>query len=188
MTGVGEGRPAVFLDRDGTLIQEAVYLADPEGVVLVPGATAALQRLRDGGFALVVVTNQSGIARGLYRENQYHAVAARLDALLEEAGTPVDATLYCPHHGDFGSPCTCRKPDVGMHRKAAADLGLSLADSYYVGDKVSDVLPALELGGKGVLVRTGFGVDEEARLPAGVEVVDDISGAARLILAGGERR
>ncbi len=181
-------RPAVFLDRDGTLIQEAVYLSDPEGVVLVLGATGALRNLRDAGFALVVVTNQSGIARGLYTEDDYHAVAARLDALLDEAGTPIDATLYCPHHPDFGPPCACRKPDVGMHRKAAAELGLSLADSYYVGDKVSDVLPALALGGSGVLVRTGFGADEEVRLPAGVEVAEDIADAVRLILAAGEHR
>ena len=177
-------RRAVFLDRDGTLIEEGTYLSDPERVVLLPGAASALAELRDAGFALVVVTNQSGIARGLYGENEYHAVAQRLDDLLAEAGSSVDATMYCPHHPDFGPACECRKPATGMFRQAAAELGLDLADSYYVGDKALDVAPALELGGVGVLVRTGYGVDEAARVPAGTPVVDDLGGAARLILGG----
>ena len=178
-------RRAVFLDRDGTLIEEGIYLSDPERMVLLPGAASALSELRDAGFALVVVTNQSGIARGLYGENEYHAVAKRLDDLLAEAGSPVDATLYCPHHPDFGPQCDCRKPAIGMFRRAAAELGLTLADSYYVGDKALDVTPALELGGVGVLVRTGYGVEEAARVPAGTAVVDDLGGATRFILSGG---
>ena len=176
------GRPAVFLDRDGTLIEEKIYLADPDGVVLVPRATEALKALRDAGYALVIVTNQSGIARALYTEDDYRAVAIRLDEMLQEAGAPVDATRYCPHHPDFSEPCGCRKPGTGMYRDAAVALGLSLEDSYYLGHKVADVLPARELGGKGVLVRTGFGVDEEARVPEGVAVVDDLWAAAKLIL------
>ena len=179
---------AVFLDRDGTLIEEGTYLSDPERVVLLPGAASALSELRDAGFALVVVTNQSGIARGLYGENEYHAVAQRLDDLLAEAGSSVDATMYCPHHPDFGPACQCRKPATGMFRQAAAELGLDLADSYYVGDKALDVAPALELGGVGVLVRTGDGMDEAARVPAGTAVVDDLGGAARLILSGASSR
>ena len=177
-------RRAVFLDRDGTLIEEKVYVSEPEGVVLLPGTAAALSDLRDAGFALVVVTNQSGIARGLYSEDQYHAVAKRLDDVLAEAGSPVDATMYCPHHPDFGPACQCRKPATGMYRQAAAELGLSLADSYYVGDKVADVTPALELEGVGVLVRTGYGEEETARVPAGTVVVEDLVEAARLILSG----
>ena len=175
-------RRAIFLDRDGTLTEEKVYLSDPEGVVLLPGAAAALSDLRDGGFALVVVTNQSGIARGLYSEDEYHAVAKRLDDLLAEAGSPVDATMYCPHHPSSASPCQCRKPSTGMYRQAAAELGLDLVDSYYVGDKVPDITPAYELGGVGVLVRTGFGTEEAARVPAGTAVVADLAEAARLIL------
>ena len=177
-------RRAVFLDRDGTLIEEGIYLSDPERVVLLPGAAVALSELRAAGFALVVVTNQSGIARGLYGEAEYHAVAGRLDDVLAEANSPVDATLYCPHHPDFGPACECRKPATGMYRQAAAQLGLNLADSYYVGDRVLDVAPARELGGVGVLVRTGYGADEAARVPAGTAVVDDLGGAARLILSG----
>ncbi len=175
-------RPAVFLDRDGTLIEEMVYLADPERVVLLSGTAAALSDLREAGFTLVVVTNQSGIARGLYSETEYQAVAKRLDDLLAEAGSPVDATLYCPHHPDFGPACECRKPGTGMYRQAAAELGLDLANSYYVGDKVPDVTPALELGGVGVLVRTGYGANECALVPPGTAVVDDLAEASRLIL------
>jgi D-glycero-D-manno-heptose 1,7-bisphosphate phosphatase len=179
-------RRAVFLDRDGTLIEVEPYLSDPKRVVLLPGTAAALSDLRDAGFMLVVVTNQSGIARGLFSEDGYHAMAKRLDDVLAEAGSPVDATMFCPHHPDFGPACQCRKPATGMYRQAAAELGLNLADSYYVGDRVRDVAPARELGGVGVLVRTGYGADEAARVPAGTAVVDDLGGAARLILSGAQ--
>ena len=178
------GSGAVFIDRDGTLTEERSYMSDPDQVVLLPGAATALSDLREAGFKLVIVTNQSGIARGLYSEDEYHAVAKRLDDLLVEAGSPVDVTMYCPHHPDFGPACECRKPATGMYRQAAAELGIDLADSYYVGDKVADVTPAHELGGVGVLVRTGYGEEEAARAPAGTAVVEDLVEAARLILTG----
>jgi len=166
------------------LIEVEPYLSDPKRVVLLAGTAAALSDLRDAGFMLVVVTNQSGIARGLLSEDEYHAVAKRVDDVLAEAGSLVDATMYCPHHPDFGPACECRKPATGMYRHAAAQLGLNPADSYYVGDRVLDVAPARELGGVGVLVRTGYGADEAARVPAGTAVVDDLGRAARLILSG----
>ncbi len=175
-------RPAVFLDRDGTLIEQKDYLADPDGVVLIPGVTAALASLEAAGYAVVVITNQSGIARGLYGEPAYHAVAERLNRILAESGTPVDGTYYCPHHPDWSGPCECRKPGTGMYRQAAHDLGLDLAASWYVGDKLSDIVPAVELGGRGILVRTGYGRDYEPRLPAGMIAVDDLAAAARHIL------
>ena len=174
-------RPAVFVDRDGTLLEECHYLADPACVRLVPGAVHALASLRAGGFALVVVTNQSGIARGLYRLEDYHAVARRLEAVLAQAGVPVDGTYFCPHHPDFTGPCACRKPGVGLYVAAAGELGLDLRSSWYVGDKITDVLPALELGGKGILVRTGYGRDLEATVPGAVSVVNDLAAAAALI-------
>jgi D-glycero-D-manno-heptose 1,7-bisphosphate phosphatase len=176
-------RPAVFVDRDGTLIVERDYLADPAGVELVDGAAGALRALRGAGYALVVVTNQSGIARGLYTEDDYRRVAARLDHVLEERGVPVDGTYYCPHHPDFTGPCTCRKPGTGMYEQAARDLDLDLAASWYVGDKVADVLPALALGGRGILVRSGYGTEQEGDAPDAVTVVEDLGGAARLVLA-----
>ena len=176
-------RHAVFVDRDGTLIVERDYLADPTGVRLVPGAVGALASLRAAGFVLVVVTNQSGIARGLYRLEDYHAVAERLDAVLAEAGVSVDGTYFCPHHPDYTGPCRCRKPGVGMYVKAAGDLGLDLPASWYVGDKITDVLPALGLGGRGVLVRSGYGRELEGAAPGSVAVADDLTAAAGLILA-----
>jgi D,D-heptose 1,7-bisphosphate phosphatase len=183
------GRPAVFLDRDGTLIRDADYLADPEAVALLPGIVEALGVLREAGHALVVVTNQSGIARGLYTEAAYRRVAARLDELLAAAGVPLDATYHCPHHPDFTGHCPCRKPALGMYRDAARDLGLDLARSWYVGDKASDVLPALATGGRGVLVRTGYGAATESRgeLPDGVAVEDDLLAVARRVVANQAR-
>jgi D-glycero-D-manno-heptose 1,7-bisphosphate phosphatase len=178
-----ESRPAVFIDRDGTLLEECDYLADPERVRFLPGSLDALRRLRAAGFALVLVTNQSGIARGLYSERDYHAVQARVDALLARAGTPLDGTYYCPHHPDFTGPCDCRKPGTGMYRSAKRDLGIALGRSWFVGDKITDVLPAVALGGRGVLVRTGYGRQEERRKPPQAAVVDDLAAAADLILA-----
>lgn len=180
---MSERRPAVFLDRDGTVVQEAHYLADPEKVALVDGAAEALQRLRAAGFALVLVTNQSGIARGLYSAEDYHAVAKRLDEVLAEAGTEVDGTYYCMHHPDHSGPCDCRKPATGMYERAVRELALEPTASWYVGDKITDVLPAKVMGGRGILVRTGYGRDHEEDLPHGVVAVDDLAAAATLILA-----
>lgn len=178
----GSLQRAIFLDRDGTLIEEVGYLSDPKGVVLLPNTVAALSAFREAGFALIVVTNQAGIARGFFSEDDYHAVADRLNDMLAAAGTPVDATLFCPHHPDFGPACECRKPATGMHRRAASELGVDLANSYYIGDSISDVTPSLELGGVGVLVRTGYGADQADRAPPGTTVVSDLRGAVPLIL------
>ncbi|MEQ8328916.1 MAG: HAD family hydrolase [Longimicrobiales bacterium] len=178
-------RPAVFLDRDGTLITEQHYLSDPDRVELVDGAAEALAALREAGHLLVVVTNQSGIAKGLYSLEDYHRVAAELDRQLAAVGVPLDATYFCPHHPDVQAPCACRKPSTGMHLRAAADLGIDLPASWYVGDKVSDVRPGLELGGRTILVRTGHGRDHEAAVPPGTRVVDALPDAARLIRSEG---
>lgn len=177
-------RPAVFLDRDGTLIREREYLSDPGGVELVDGTVEALKKLRGAGYALVITTNQSGIARGYYTEEDYRAVAARLDAILREAGVPVDATHHCPHHPEETGPCSCRKPATGMHRQAIRRLGLDPVRSWFVGDKLSDLIPARRLGGRAILVRTGYGERTEAELPEGfrVTVADDLLDAARIIL------
>jgi D-glycero-D-manno-heptose 1,7-bisphosphate phosphatase len=172
----------VFIDRDGTLITERSYLADPEGVELVPGAVEALAELRRAGFALVTVTNQSGIALGRYREADYRAVADRVAEVLDQAGVAPDDEQYCPHHPDVTGPCACRKPATGMYLRSAARLGIDPAASYYVGDKVTDVLPAIALGGRGILVRTGYGAEQESAVPPGVRVADDLRAAAGLIL------
>jgi D-glycero-D-manno-heptose 1,7-bisphosphate phosphatase len=175
------GRAAAFLDRDGTIVHEKDYLSDPEGVELIPRAIEAMKELQEMGLALVIVTNQSGIARGRYSVEDYYAVAAQLGALLEQEGVVVEATYYCPHHPDISGPCSCRKPALGMYEAAAADLSLDLASSYFVGDKRSDVEAADALNGRGILVRTGYGIEHEKDLPDGVWVADDLGGAADLI-------
>ena len=174
-------RRAVFADRDGTIIEDHHYIADPARVALIPGAADALQRLREMGFALVIVTNQSGIGRGLYTLADYRHVAAEVARQLTRAGVVVDGTYFCPD-GPGGDPgTTCRKPSLVMYRRAAADLGLETAGSYYIGDKRSDVMPARALGGTGILVRTGRGAGEEGRVEEGVRVVDDLVAATALI-------
>jgi D,D-heptose 1,7-bisphosphate phosphatase len=147
-------RPAVFLDRDGTLMEDLHYLADPTRVTLIDGVVAALRRLRIAGFAAVVVTNQSGIARGRITPSQYAAVQARLDVLLTAAHAPLDATYMCPHHPDVGGPCDCRKPATGLYTRAATDLDLDLGRSFLVGDRWRDIAAAPALGARGILVRS----------------------------------
>lgn len=145
-------RPAAFLDRDGTIIVDVDYPSRPEDVRLLPGAAAAVRRLNESGFPTVVVTNQSGIARGLLDEAAYQRVRARLDELLAAEGAHLDASYHCPHHPDFDIACACRKPGTELYERAARDLGLDHARSLFVGDRIRDVLPTLSLGGRGILI------------------------------------
>lgn len=175
------GRRAIFLDRDGTLIEEGEYISDPARVRLLPGVPDALKRFRSAGFLLVVVTNQSGIARGLLSEEQYRAVADRLDFILNGHGAPLDATYYCPCHPDMSDgSCECRKPGTGMYERAQADLSIDLADSVFVGDKLSDVQACHTLGGSGYLVRTGYGASI-ATAPEGVTICTDLQAVADIV-------
>jgi len=177
-------RPAAFLDRDGTLIEDPGYLHRPEDVRLLPGAAGAVGRLNAAGYAVVVVTNQSGIARGRYDVAAYEAVQRRLADLLAGAGARLDGAYYCPHHPDYTGPCVCRKPGVRLFEDAARALGIDLRRSWFVGDKVSDVVPAHALGGQGILVATGDGRAHAAAARAqGVAVVADLAAAADHILA-----
>lgn len=174
----GTSRPAAFIDRDGTLVVERHYLADPARVQLVPDAVRALQTLRAAGFLLVVVTNQSGIARGLYSAADFRAVQLRLAELLGQQGVALDAVYHCPHHPDFTGPCECRKPALGLFRRAVDELGVDPTRSVYVGDRLKDVLPALALGGLPILVRTGYGAREADAAPPEVAVEADLPAAA----------
>lgn len=169
-------RPAVFFDRDGTLIVDADYLSDPEGVVLIPGAPESIRAARQAGWLAVVVTNQSGIGRGLYSEADYRAVDRRFQALLSAEGATVDAVLHCPHHPAFTGACACRKPAPGMLLEAARRLGIDLGRSLMVGDKRSDLEAGAAVGAAPILVRTGYGAITEAdgRLPAGTRVIDSV--------------
>jgi D-glycero-D-manno-heptose 1,7-bisphosphate phosphatase len=155
-------RRAVFLDRDGTLIEERHYLGDPAGVQLFPWTLAALARLRATGLALVIVSNQSGIARGRFGEAELAAVQARLAALLAVGGIELDGAYYCPHHpaasvAAYRLDCDCRKPKPGLLARAARELDLELAGSWMVGDKAEDVALATGAGMRAVLVLSGQG-------------------------------
>jgi histidinol-phosphate phosphatase family protein len=142
----------VFFDRDGTLIEDEHYLSDPARVRLRAGAAAAVRRVNEAGVAAVIVTNQSGIARGLFTEADYERVRDRVVALLAEHGARVDATYHCPHHPDFGPACACRKPGIALFQQAASEHALDLARSGFVGDRVRDIAPAARFGALGVLV------------------------------------
>ncbi|MEX2528033.1 MAG: HAD family hydrolase [Gemmatimonadota bacterium] len=168
-TAAQQLRQAVFLDRDGTLVEERHYLSDPAQVVLVVGAAQAVRRLQGAGLAVVVVTNQSGIARGYYTEAEYRAVADRVDELLHAEGVVVDGTYHCPHLPGVTGPCDCRKPGPGMYLQAARELGLATRGSFYVGDRWKDVLPAVRFGGRGILVRSGYGREQEPLVPEELE-------------------
>jgi D-glycero-D-manno-heptose 1,7-bisphosphate phosphatase len=180
-------RPAVFLDRDGTIVLERNYLADPDRVELVPGGAAAMRRLHDAGFALVIVTNQSGIARGLYKEADYLRVQERLTSLLAGDGVELAGVYHCPHHPDFTGPCDCRKPAPGLFLRASADLDIDLTRSFFVGDRIKDIQPALIWGARGILVGTGYGKEEQARAGQDYAIVEDLNAAADLILGGHPR-
>jgi D-glycero-D-manno-heptose 1,7-bisphosphate phosphatase len=146
----GSPRPAVFLDRDGTLIEDVHYISRAEDVRLLPGAGAAVRRLNEAGIPVVVVTNQSGIARGIVTPEAYEAVRARFEALLAAEGARLDATYHCPHGPDDG--CACRKPRTALYERAITDLGLDGARSFFVGDRLRDLQPARAFGGGGILV------------------------------------
>jgi D-glycero-D-manno-heptose 1,7-bisphosphate phosphatase len=141
------GRIAAFLDRDGTIIEDASYVRDPADVVLLPGAADAIRRLNADGIAVMVITNQSGIARGYLDLDDYRLVKARLDELLAQQGARIDATYMCPHLPEITGPCDCRKPGLGLYRQAIAEHGLDPVRSLFTGDRWRDIEPGKALGG-----------------------------------------
>ncbi|MGH7442910.1 MAG: D-glycero-alpha-D-manno-heptose-1,7-bisphosphate 7-phosphatase [bacterium] len=210
MTSPLPKRPVVFLDRDGTLSEEIGYIhaADLPRYRLLPGVAGALVRLRRAGYALVCLTNQSGVGRGYFGADMVEKVHARLRELLREQGAELDAVYYCPHHPDPLAPadngglpqgrvksdpvpalcveCDCRKPKPGLAERAARELGLGLDGGWMVGDKQADLGLAAAAGLKGVLVLTGYGRDTlknlEATGRAPEYVATDLGAVADLIL------
>lgn len=153
---------AVFLDRDGTINEDPGYLGDPEKVRLFPGTGKALLSLKTRlNFKLIVVSNQSGIARGLISNRDVNAVNSRINELLKKDNVSIDAFYYCPHHPDFSSreETECRKPSPLMVFQAAKELNIDLNGSYFVGDTAADILCGINAGLKTVLVRTGYGME-----------------------------
>ncbi len=191
-------RPAVFLDRDGTVIRQVHYIADPAHVQLLPGAAEALRRLGEAGFARVIVTNQSAIGRGLVTETQAEAVQAEVERQLGEAGVAIEGFYQCPiappsskRNGHIGTDRTTldhpdRKPGPGMLLRAARDLNVDLPQSWMVGDMVRDLLAGRNAGCRGsILVRTGYGADaDESALSLADHVADDLLEAVTYTLRG----
>ncbi len=160
-------RAAVFLDRDGTIVREVDYLRSPDQLRLLPGAAAAIKRLNDAGFTVVVTSNQSGIARGILTEADLVHINSILSRRLARRGAHLDAVYFCPHHPEIGPAkyrrrCRCRKPSPGMLLRAAKDLDLDLKHSFSVGDTARDVLAGQRAGCRTILVRTGYGRAAEA--------------------------
>ncbi|NLI95558.1 MAG: HAD family hydrolase [Synergistaceae bacterium] len=154
---------AVFLDRDGVILEERGYLSNPEEVTLLKGAPEAIRKMAGLGLKVVVVTNQSGIGRGLYSEDDYRKVKERMEVLLAHAGARTDAEYHCPHAP--WEACGCRKPSIGLVLEAAKDLELDLSGSFVVGDKLSDIQMGRGIGARTVLVRSGYGRRTERNTP-----------------------
>ena len=179
-------RKAAFIDRDGVLNEERAFVHRSEDFAFVPGAIAALQALQGAGYLLVVITNQSGIARGLYGEAEYLALTAHMRERLQAAGVRLDAVEYCPHLADapverYRLDCDCRKPKPGMLIKAIRALDIDPKTSFIVGDRLSDIDAGRAAGlGRCFLVRTGYPLPDEAEARADA-VYDDLLACARSV-------
>jgi D-glycero-D-manno-heptose 1,7-bisphosphate phosphatase len=181
---------AVFVDRDGTLIEEVGYLDRPERVSLFPWSIDAIRAFNRAGFRVVLTSNQSGVARGFFTTAVVEAVHAHIASLLAAGGALIDAYYYCPHHPDgkvaeFARACDCRKPGRGLVDRAVREFDIDPHRSFSVGDRWLDVALATAVGARSVLVRTGYGASEEARPQPGLApdaVVDNLVEAASWIL------
>jgi D-glycero-D-manno-heptose 1,7-bisphosphate phosphatase len=177
----------VFLDRDGTLIEEVGYLDRIDRVRFFPYSVDAVRLLNRGGFVVIVATNQAGIARGLFDEAFVEATHRSLAAALAAGGARVDGFYFCPHHPDaaiesYRQACDCRKPQPGLLRRAAADHRLDLGRSFVVGDRPHDITAGTTVGAQGVLVRTGYGGHAERSDHGAAAVTDNLMAAVSWIL------
>jgi D-glycero-D-manno-heptose 1,7-bisphosphate phosphatase len=182
---------AVFVDRDGTLIEEVGYLDRPERIVLYPYAADAIRALNRAGIPVVMVTNQSGVARGFFTEAVVEECHRHMAGLLARGGAHIDAYYYCPHHPDGRVPdyavhCECRKPGRALVDRAIREFDIDPRRSFTVGDRWVDIGLARTVGARGLLVRTGYGAGEEHKRPDGLHadaVLDNFVEAASWILA-----
>jgi D-glycero-D-manno-heptose 1,7-bisphosphate phosphatase len=182
---------AIFIDRDGTLNEDIGYVSSPEQLALYPWAGEAVRLINEAGIKAIVITNQSGIARGMYTEETLDAIHQKMIEELATQGAKLDGVYYCPHHPEIGQAryrivCDCRKPKTGMLDRAAREHNIDLSRSFVIGDKASDINLALNAGARAALVLTGYGRETEARRdlfpcePA--FVAETLLDAARLIL------
>jgi D-glycero-D-manno-heptose 1,7-bisphosphate phosphatase len=176
------------MDRDGTINVEVQYMSRVEDFEFIAGVPEALKRLKDAGFLLVVVTNQSGIGRGLYDEAALGAIHEHMHTELAAVGAPIDACYFCPHHpqhgkGDYLQECGCRKPLPGMLQQAAQQLDIDLSASFMIGDKLADMEAGINAGCTPLMVLTGYGSEHHTMAPEGVQLFPDLPAAAEAILA-----
>ncbi len=190
-------RPAVFLDRDGTMVHDVGYLSRLEDLRWFPWTVEAVRLLNRVGFLVCVTTNQGGIGLGHYTEAFLHDVHARMAAVLEQGGARVDGWFHCPHHPAarteaFRADCECRKPRAGMIHQATARFDIDLARSFVIGDKVADLGLAENAGARGILVRTGYGEDvvraHGGVVPGAAHVAADLMEATAWLLGQHPRR
>lgn len=156
---------AIFLDRDGTINEDLNFLSSPEQLVLIDGSAEAIREANDLGLKVIVFTNQSGIARGYFTEEDLHKIHKRLDELLAEKGAKIDAYYYCPHHpsegnGEYKIECECRKPKDGMLQRASRERNIDLKNSFVIGDRCIDIQAGKTAGATTILVLTGYGKEE----------------------------
>ncbi len=186
------GYRAVFLDRDGTINEEVGYLDSFDKLRLLPNAAAAIRLINEAGMKAIVVTNQAGVAKGLFAESFVNEVHRRINGTLKAAGALIDRFYYCPHHPDEGEPpyrqiCSCRKPAAGMIFAAARELDLDLGASFFIGDTTRDMEAAAAAGVKGILVKTGYGLNHLDGGGNPVYIADDILGAVSWLLEDSTR-
>lgn len=167
---ISSKKPAVFLDRDGTLIEDTDYPRDPDKVVLVPGAVEGLREMQEKGYSLFVVSNQSGVGRGIIKDSQFRSVHQRCCELLQEAGVQIEEFAYCFHKPE--DACECRKPGTLLITRLAETHGINLEQSYTVGDKWCDVELGSRVGARGVLVLTGKGKESQKEKSSLAETTD----------------
>ena len=180
--------PTLFIDRDGVLIFDRHYLANPDGVALIPGVCAGLLQAREAGFKLIGISNQSGIGRGIFSPGDFRKVMTRMEELLKDAGASLDGFYYCPHAPEDN--CTCRKPSAGLLTEARGDFNWDKTESWVIGDKLSDVQLARFNGLSGLLVATGHGAEQRTMVEnefghdPRVGFAADLQSAIALILGG----
>ncbi|HEY1951896.1 MAG TPA: HAD family hydrolase [Gemmatimonadaceae bacterium] len=185
-----KNRPdAVFLDRDGTVMEDMHYIKSPAQVRLLSGAANAIKRLNDAGVLAIIVTNQSGIGRGKFTVADYDAVKLRFEELLAADGAHIDASYYCPDHPSQSGPNACRKPGTRMFEDAIRDWKLDPARVAYVGDRWRDVAASRKLGGRGILIASPMTTDEDRRLSQrdGIETARSLGDAVEMLIGLTER-
>lgn len=180
---------AVFIDRDGVIIEERNYAYRTEDLKFIPGSVEGLRALSRSGYRIIIVTNQAGIARGFFTEEDYQRFTAHLLGLLKDDGVRIDAVYFCPHHptegiGEYKTECECRKPKAGMLKAAAKEHGLDLRSSWLVGDKASDIKAGKDAGCRAILVKTGYAGSDAPDAHWEDFTTDDLFGAVGLILEG----